>query len=247
MDKSAMNIEQDANFYYTYGDMGMKNNGSFTKEKRHWMTFTRETAARMVAQNVKPYGATRRGVFTGTVSGERFKEPAQGVKEAQSSIKTSASWVIREKATGNVILETFDKAKVDALNTVRYEAVPIIEYLASLNKAHQDQEQETKLNLNLTKEDSELIDRIVDRAGAHFPSINRLNLTMDLTATHGGCCPLDLKGLLEAGTADFNHDIAGIIKHINRQTFELEDCFCPRHAAKQEDGDEEHKSMRVTG
>lgn len=46
----------------------------------------------------------------------------------------TASWVIREKATGNVIMETYDRAKVDALNTKKYEAVPILEYLASLNR-----------------------------------------------------------------------------------------------------------------
>lgn len=43
------------------------------------------------------------------------------------------SWVIREKATGLVIFETYDKKKVDALNTEKYEAVPILEYLAELN------------------------------------------------------------------------------------------------------------------
>lgn len=46
----------------------------------------------------------------------------------------TASWVIREKATGKVMLETFDRRKVDALNTEKYEAVPIGEYLASLNR-----------------------------------------------------------------------------------------------------------------
>lgn len=45
----------------------------------------------------------------------------------------SASWVIREKATGRVIAETFEARTVAALNTKRYEAVPILDYLASLN------------------------------------------------------------------------------------------------------------------
>jgi hypothetical protein len=44
------------------------------------------------------------------------------------------SWVLRNKATGEVICETFDLAKVKLLNTAKYEAVPIQEYLASLNK-----------------------------------------------------------------------------------------------------------------
>lgn len=45
-----------------------------------------------------------------------------------------SSWVIREKTTGEVVMETFDRAKVDRLNTSKYEAVPIREYLASLNQ-----------------------------------------------------------------------------------------------------------------
>lgn len=63
----------DKNFYYVNGQFGMKSDGSFTKEKRFWMTFTRETALDMNARNVKPYGATRLGVFTGTVSGETLR------------------------------------------------------------------------------------------------------------------------------------------------------------------------------
>lgn len=46
----------------------------------------------------------------------------------------TASWVIREKDGGAVVMETFDKTKVDALNTEKYEAVPIQEHLASLNR-----------------------------------------------------------------------------------------------------------------
>ncbi|ASZ72162.1 hypothetical protein vBPaePE220_00022 [Pseudomonas phage vB_PaeP_E220] len=46
----------------------------------------------------------------------------------------SASWVIRNKETGEVVAETFDRKKVDALNTEKYEAVPIQQHLASLNK-----------------------------------------------------------------------------------------------------------------
>lgn len=46
----------------------------------------------------------------------------------------TASWVIKEKATGSVIAETFDAKKVAALNTTKYEAVPINEHLASLNR-----------------------------------------------------------------------------------------------------------------
>ena len=43
------------------------------------------------------------------------------------------SWVIREKTTGRVICETFDARKVAALNTDRYEAVPVQQHLAEIN------------------------------------------------------------------------------------------------------------------
>ena len=46
---------------------------------------------------------------------------------------TTTSWIIREHATGKVIAETFSAATVKALNVPKYEAVPIREYLASLN------------------------------------------------------------------------------------------------------------------
>lgn len=45
----------------------------------------------------------------------------------------SASWVVREKTSKKVIFETFNQKIVDALNTEKYEAIPIREYLESLN------------------------------------------------------------------------------------------------------------------
>lgn len=54
--------------------------------------------------------------------------------EPTNSLQRTASWVIREKATGAVVMETFDRKKVDALNTAKYEAVPVQEHLASLNR-----------------------------------------------------------------------------------------------------------------
>lgn len=49
-------------------------------------------------------------------------------------IENPASWVIREITTKRVIMETFQRAVVDALNTARYEAVPIYAYLVELNQ-----------------------------------------------------------------------------------------------------------------
>ena len=47
---------------------------------------------------------------------------------------TPASWIIREKDTRKVIGEVFSPAIALAINALRYEAVPILEYLQSLNE-----------------------------------------------------------------------------------------------------------------
>lgn len=47
----------------------------------------------------------------------------------------AASWVIREKGfNGRVLFETFNPKLVAALNTQKYEAVAIGDYLASINR-----------------------------------------------------------------------------------------------------------------
>jgi len=56
-----------------------------------------------------------------------------GVPESRDPSGVQASWVIKNKETGEVILETFDREKVKALNKAKYEAVPILEHLQSLN------------------------------------------------------------------------------------------------------------------
>ncbi len=47
--------------------------------------------------------------------------------------QTTCSWILRNRTTKEVVCETFDRRKVDTLNTAKYEAIPIGEYLASLN------------------------------------------------------------------------------------------------------------------
>ena len=46
---------------------------------------------------------------------------------------TMTSYIIRDRETGRVIMETFDKKLVAAINAERYEVVPIREYLVSIN------------------------------------------------------------------------------------------------------------------
>ncbi len=54
--------------------------------------------------------------------------------EFTQSLMRTASWVIVNKETGHCVFETFNKALVQALNTDKYKAVPILEWLQGLNK-----------------------------------------------------------------------------------------------------------------
>lgn len=53
---------------------------------------------------------------------------------AQEQMKKPASWIIRDKKTSKAVMETFSQDVVDKLNTSKYEAVPILEYLRGLNE-----------------------------------------------------------------------------------------------------------------
>lgn len=59
---------------------------------------------------------------------EDLLEPSQTLK------RETASWVIVNKETNEAMFETYDKNKVNALNTSKYKAVPILEYLQGINK-----------------------------------------------------------------------------------------------------------------
>jgi len=51
------------------------------------------------------------------------------------SLTRTASWVIRNRDTKEVVCETFNPRFVALLNTAKYEAVPILEYLQELNRS----------------------------------------------------------------------------------------------------------------
>jgi len=88
----------------------------------------------------------------------------------------------------------------------------------------------TDISFDTTKDEFEVISQIVDKAEAIYPDINRMTLVMDISAAHANGCPLKLSELLVAPAYDFNHDIAGIVRHIDRTTGRLEDFFLPRYA-----------------
>ena len=56
-----------------------------------------------------------------------------------SPSRVSASWVIREADSTRVICEAFDKSAVERLNTAKYEAVPILDYLVEFNARARNQ------------------------------------------------------------------------------------------------------------
>lgn len=49
------------------------------------------------------------------------------------TLRDVTSWVIRNKETGEPVMQTYDRKKVEALNTEKYEAVPVEQHLAELN------------------------------------------------------------------------------------------------------------------
>ncbi len=65
-------------------------------------------------------------------TGEAARAGGAGDREP-SSLSRTASWVIRDKATKQVVMETFDRKHVEHLNTKKYEAVPIGDYLGEIN------------------------------------------------------------------------------------------------------------------
>ena len=51
-----------------------------------------------------------------------------------STLLETASWVVVDKASNAALFETFSQRIADAINTDKYRAVPILEYLQSLNR-----------------------------------------------------------------------------------------------------------------
>jgi len=52
-----------------------------------------------------------------------------------SSLNNTASWVIVEVATDKATLETFSQKVAGAINTNKYRAVPILQYLQQFNQS----------------------------------------------------------------------------------------------------------------
>lgn len=61
-----------------------------------------------------------------------------GAPESKDVSGTTSSWIIRDKATGEPVMETFDKKAADSVNKAKYEAVPAGQHLAELNDPESD-------------------------------------------------------------------------------------------------------------
>ena len=62
----------------------------------------------------------------------------------------------------------------------------------------------------------------------------QLSIMMDIEACHNNGNPLMLTELLESDTANFAHDVFGIMANMDRTTGQLrkEGCFVPRYSAR---------------
>ena len=88
-------------------------------------------------------------------------------------------------------------------------------------------------NWNANFQDTIAIANIAQRAlKEHLITRNELiELEMDLTALHLNGTPMKLRELLKASAVDFEHDIIGIRRYIDRRTAVLTDFFLPRYSA----------------
>ena len=88
------------------------------------------------------------------------------------------------------------------------------------------------VDFTATKKELRHISRIVARVKIIAPDIDVMSLRMDIEACHSNGNNLRLELLADAETHDFMHDVWGIMRNINRQTGELENCFLPRYSQR---------------
>lgn len=84
------------------------------------------------------------------------------------------------------------------------------------------------INWNTTDREYDTIARIARRAKKLDPHIDPITIAMDITATHLNGTPLDLEKLAAFDDMNFQHDIYGIFRHIDRQDGKIKGGFLPR-------------------
>jgi len=95
------------------------------------------------------------------------------------------------------------------------------------------------INWTISKEDAAIVRKIAERAVKAEPALFMGDVVMDITATHANGCPLNLAKMLLFDDFNFNHDLYGIHRHLDRNTGELTRCFLPRCARPEVDSDAE--------
>jgi hypothetical protein len=75
-------------------------------------------------------------------------------------------------------------------------------------------------------------DRAVRLFAEHEVRVDRLTVFMDLTACHFRGQKLRLDDLLAADDFNFIHDVGGINRHLDRETYKLMDGFSPRFSQR---------------
>lgn len=89
------------------------------------------------------------------------------------------------------------------------------------------------ISFTTTREETDLIAAICQRAESLGWERDRMGTVMDLAACHANGCPLDFQRMSEADNFNLMHDVAGIARHIDRTTGKLTDCFLPRFAKRE--------------
>jgi hypothetical protein len=80
----------------------------------------------------------------------------------------------------------------------------------------------------------DLICHITDKAvlilDEHNIEVDRMHVMLDLLICHKTIVPLRLLDMLNGSEADLLHDVCGLMRHLDRENYKLNDCFLPRYA-----------------
>lgn len=55
--------EDNNQYYYIAGNLGMTSSGSFTKDKSRWIIFNSLEKEKFEINKIKPYSSTKNGIF----------------------------------------------------------------------------------------------------------------------------------------------------------------------------------------
>ncbi|MCA0204290.1 MAG: thermonuclease family protein [Proteobacteria bacterium] len=127
----------------------------------------------------------------------RVDQPAAGQPERSAPgsfadpAREPASWVIRDRETGEAIMETSSRAQIENLRDDRYEAVPIGEHLAQVNQRARAEEaaREADRRAELPKVAPKYAPRNAQAPRQQFPELRYRQPLMAKIASQGGIAP----------------------------------------------------------